>query len=95
MHPAVVNWVVEGKCAQLEETKQRQLWSTTNPVLRRSISRAYNAMIREERKRYATVKVVRTKKVRRLCYDGEKPSMGTGPFATVEEAVAWFLDGGR
>lgn len=64
-------------------------------AMRRSLTRTYNGFIKEARTRYATVRVFKMKTGWVLRYLNEKPSESTGPFDTVDEAVAWFLGGGR
>jgi hypothetical protein len=93
LHPAVVKWAVEDRCAKLEATKRQQMADTKDASAKRSTARRYDRLIKEERERYATVKVVKARGAGWvLCYLGEKH--GTGPFNTVDEAVAWFLGGG-
>jgi hypothetical protein len=102
MSPSVVKWAIKDKCKSLEREKQSQLSDlakyykdpTKLRTQRASMRRTYNRFIKEEREYYSTVKVRKTHEGYTLCYGGAKPSEGTGPFDTVDEAVAWFLSEG-
>lgn len=93
LHPIVVAWAVKNRCRSIEEAKQRQLKGMIDPSMRRSMTRKYNRFIKEEKERYATVKIVKVKGGWLLRYLNEKD--GTGPFATEAEAAEWFLGEGR
>ena len=54
--------------------------------------RVYESMRDRESSRYSVVDVVETERGFMLAYSG-KPS--TGPFGTKDEAMNWFLNGGR
>lgn len=95
LHPAVIAWAIKDKCAKIARSKELQLKGVTDKKMRRELAMSYNRSIKEEKERHAAVRVVKGRKGWTLCYAADKPSQGTGPFDTVDEAVSWFLRGGR
>tara|TARA_Y100000588_G_scaffold240585_2_gene254367 strand:+ start:12521 stop:12916 length:396 start_codon:yes stop_codon:yes gene_type:complete len=67
----------------------------------KDIKLSYEAMIKDQRDYFGKVRVIeldRPEKAFVLVYGDQKDSevtRGTGPFDSVEKAIAWFANGGR
>lgn len=95
LHPIVVACLVDAECEKYEARKKKEQAAARDAPTRRLIARHFNQCIREQRERYAKVRLARTRRGWLLVYAGEATADGTGPFDTAREAVAWFLNGGR
>lgn len=93
LHPAVVKWAVEDAIRRLRIDSAARMKLCTKRAHKAAETRDLNRAVAREAEHYSTVKVAKTRAGWVLRYAEDR--IGTGPFDTVQEAVSWFLSGGR